>query len=142
MPPARPKSVHLPVRRAPGSKFGCMSLRIVAFRIDSGQLRFAMMCNLNCYPTSFKSWNLATASDGQNVTLARGGSSLLPYRKPTPSGEPVRLIRPIKRTGSLCLEFIGLRAARVNWKVSSLPFFYSVQYSMERKSTKRRLNQP
>ena len=24
----------------------------------------------------------------------------------------------------------------------SLPFFYSVQYSMERKSTKRRLNQP
>ena len=37
------------------------------------------------------------------------------------------------------MEFIGLRAARVNWKVSSLPFFYSVQYSMERKSTKRRL---
>ena len=26
------------------------------------------------------------------------------------------------------------------WKVSSIPFFYSVQYSMERKSTKRRLN--
>ena len=26
--------------------------------------------------------------------------------------------------------------------VSSLPFFYSVQYSMERKSTKRRLNRP
>ena len=37
---------------------------------------------------------------------------------------------------------IGLRAARVNWKVSSLPFFYSVQYSMERKSTKRRLKKP
>ena len=43
---------------------------------------------------------------------------------------------------SLCLEFIGLRAARVGWKVSSLPFFYSVQYSMERKSSKRRLNRP
>ena len=28
------------------------------------------------------------------------------------------------------------------WKVSSIPFFYSVQYSMERKSTKRRLNRP
>ena len=32
------------------------------------------------------------------------------------------------------------RVASVGWKVSSLPFFYSVQYSMERKSTKRRLN--
>ena len=37
------------------------------------------------------------------------------------------------------MEFIGLRAARVGWKVTSLPFFYSVQYSTERKSTKRRL---
>ena len=37
------------------------------------------------------------------------------------------------------MEFIGLRAARVVWTVSSFPFFYSVQYSMERKSTKRRL---
>ena len=37
------------------------------------------------------------------------------------------------------MEFIGLRAVRVGWKVTSLPFFYSVQYSMERKSTKRRL---
>ncbi|CAH3191010.1 unnamed protein product, partial [Porites evermanni] len=101
LPPARPKSVHLPVRRAPGSKFGCMSSRIVAFRIDSGQLRFAMMRNLNCYPTRFKSWSLATASDGQNVTLAGGGSSLLPYRKPTPSGEPVRLIRP--ETAHACM---------------------------------------
>ena len=46
LPPARPKSVYLPVRRAPGSKFGCMSSRSAAFRIDSGQLRFAMMRNL------------------------------------------------------------------------------------------------
>ena len=46
MPPARPKSVYLPVRRAPGSKFGCMSSRSAAFRIDSGQLRFPMMRNL------------------------------------------------------------------------------------------------
>ena len=37
------------------------------------------------------------------------------------------------------MEFIGLRAARVGWKVTSFPFFYSVQYSMERESTKRRL---
>ena len=37
------------------------------------------------------------------------------------------------------MEFIGLRAARVVWTVSSFPFFYSVQYSMERESTKRRL---
>ena len=57
---------------------------MVAFRIDSGQLRFAMMRNLDWYPTRFKSWSLATASDGKNVTLAGGGSSLLPYRKPTP----------------------------------------------------------
>ena len=45
--------------------------------------------------------------------------------------------REIDRFG---LEFIGLRVASVGWKVSSLPFFYSVQYWMERKSTKRRLN--
>ena len=37
------------------------------------------------------------------------------------------------------MEFIGLRAARVVWTVSSFPFFYSVQYSIERESTKRRL---
>ena len=30
-----------------------------------------------------------------------GGSSLLPYRKPTPSGEPVRLIRP--ETAHACM---------------------------------------
>ena len=40
------KSVYRPVRRAPVSKFGCMSLRSAAFCIDSGQLRFAMMRNL------------------------------------------------------------------------------------------------
>ena len=29
-----------------------------------------------------------------------------------------------------------------SWKVSSFPFFYSAQYSMERNSTKRHLNRP
>ena len=43
LPPARPKSVYLPTRRAPVSKFGCMSPRRAAFRIDSGQIRFTMM---------------------------------------------------------------------------------------------------
>jgi len=41
-----PKSVYLPVWRAPVSKFCCMSPRSAAFHIDSGQLRFAMMRNL------------------------------------------------------------------------------------------------
>ena len=40
LPPARPKSVYLPVRREPVSKFGCMSPRSAAFRIGSGQLRY------------------------------------------------------------------------------------------------------
>ena len=39
---------YLPVRRAPVSKFGSMSPRSAAFRIDSGRLRFAMMRKLRC----------------------------------------------------------------------------------------------
>ena len=46
LPPARPKSVYLPVRQAPVSKFGCMSPRSAAFHIDSDQPRFTMMRNL------------------------------------------------------------------------------------------------
>ena len=54
----------------------------------------------------------------------------------------IGLVRQFQGDRSLCLEFIGHRSARVGWKVSSLPFYYSVQYSMERKSTKRRLHRP
>ena len=39
---------YLPVRRAPVSKFGCMSPRSAAFRIDSARLRFTMMRKLRC----------------------------------------------------------------------------------------------
>ena len=46
LPPVRPKSVYLSVRRAPVSKFDCMSLRSAAFHINSGQLRFATIRNL------------------------------------------------------------------------------------------------
>ena len=114
-----------------------MSSRIVAFRLDSGQLRFAMMSNLNCYPTRLKSWSLATASDGQNVTLARGGSALLPYRKPTPSGEPVRLIRP--ETADACMthetqkrpRLSYLRFANNDSKISSLQYVVWVSSSVQ-----------
>ena len=81
-----------------------------------------MMRNLNCYPTRFKSWSLATASDGQNVTLAGGGSSLLPYRKPTPSGEPVRLIRP--ETAHACMTHETQKRPRLSYlrfEISILP---------------------
>ena len=121
----------------------------------------------------------------------RRGSLLLPYRKPTPSGKPVSLIRPkiaqarritvrlriMAKIDAKCsaprahaaefrncrytffllaggnfreigrfvwnlLAFVRRGSVGRCWKVSSLPFFYSVQYSMERKSTKRRLNWP
>ena len=71
MPPTRPKSVYLPVRRAPGSKFSCMSSRSAAFHIDSGQLCFAVMRNSDCYPTRFESWNLATQQIDK-TSLSRG----------------------------------------------------------------------
>ena len=130
----------------------------------------------------------------------KGESLLLPYRKPTPSEEPVPLIRPetaqrritvrlrimakrswpeSMRNAALLglmqpnLETGALRTGRYTlfglagvsfreighfvwnllafarrgsvgrcWKVFSLPFFDSVQYSMEIKSTKRRINRP
>ena len=104
-----------------------MSSRSAAFRIDSGQLRFAMMRNLNCYPTRFKSWSLATASDGQNVTLAGGGSSLLPYRKPTPSGEPVRLIRP--ETADACMTHETQKRPRLSLLFSTLLNSQKISFS-------------
>ena len=79
LPPARPKSVYLPLRRAPVSKFGCMTPRSAAFRFDSGQLRFAMMRNLTVIVSyEIRTWSLATASDRQNVTLAGEGRYVCP----------------------------------------------------------------
>ena len=90
--------------------------------LGAPELRFAMMRNLNCYPTRFKSWNLATASDGQNVTLAGGGLSLLPYRKLTPSGEPVRLIRP--ETAHECMTHETQKRPRLSLLNPAMWLFY------------------
>ena len=93
LPSVRPKSVYLSVRRAPVSKFDCMSLRSAAFHINSGQLRFATIRNLTVIirDSNFGAYQTCQIDKRHS---RRGGSLLVPYRKPTPSGELVHLIQP------------------------------------------------
>ena len=39
-------------------------------------------------------------------------------------------------------HYVWVRASEVIWSEYTIYYIYSVQYSMERKSTKRRLNRP
>ena len=104
-----------------------MSPRSAAFRIDSGQLCFAMMRNSDCYPTRFESWSLATASDRQNVTLAGEGRHFCSYHKPTPFGEPVRFIRP--ETAQACMTHETQKRPRLSLLFSTLLNSQKISFS-------------